>query len=205
MSENSKTWLLTPYITGEAWPKGRTTRGWIYYGAGPRAGQIGEYLACATGLASFISSTPLSVPRLFYRTSTTASALSTLDEKINDIAKEANIKKNRQIEYDSQLQTILKDILDRKEKQNSANRRTVFGERDNIPMDIDESPLEFAKGKNRKYVVSLYLYVCSNLPSSQDATRSKSQGQEEKQTIIKSSTACIIRLLHIVKYENKNL
>lgn len=110
--------------------------------------------------------------------------MSTLDEKINDIAKEANIKKNRQIEYDSQLQTILKDILDRKEKQNSANRRTVFGERDNIPMDIDESPLEFAKGKNRKCVVSIYLDVCSNPPSSQDATRSKSQGQEEKQTII---------------------
>jgi len=139
------------------------------------------------------------------RSSTTASALSTLDEKINDIAKEATIKKNRQIEYDNQLQTILKDILDRKEKQNSANRRTVFGERDNVPMDIDESPLEFAKGKNRKCVVSLYLYVSSNPPSSQDTTRSKSQGQEEKQTIIKSSTACIILLPHIVKYENKNL
>jgi len=138
------------------------------------------------------------------RSSTTASALSTLDEKINDIAKETNLRKNRQTEYESQLQTILKDILDRKEKQNLANRRTVFGDRDNMPMDIDEPP-ELTKGKNRKCVVSLYLYVCYNPPSSQDATRSEYQGQEEKQTIIKSSTACTILLLHIVKYENKNL
>lgn len=147
----------------------------------------------------------LVVSLIVLRSSTTASALSALDEKINDIAKEANLRKNRQIEYENQLQTILKDILDRKEKQNSASRRTVFGDRDNIPMDIDEPPLESAKGKNRKCVVSLYLDVCSNLPSSQDATRSKFQGQEEKQTIIKSSAACIIPLPHIVKYENENL
>ncbi|KAL9715642.1 hypothetical protein Ac2012v2_000085 [Leucoagaricus gongylophorus] len=84
--------------------------------------------------------------------STTASALATLDEKIGNIAKEANIKERRQTDHENQLQIILKDILDRKEKQSLANRHATatFSDRDNIPMDIDEPPLEFAKGKNRK-------------------------------------------------------
>lgn len=82
--------------------------------------------------------------------STTASVLATLDEKINDIAKEASYNKSRHAEYENQLQANLKDILDRKEKQNMVNRRTALGDRDNVPMDIDEPPLELAKGKNRK-------------------------------------------------------
>jgi len=124
------------------------------------------------------------------RSSTTTSALATLDEKIGNIAKEANIKKRRQTDYENQLQTILKDILDRKEKQSLANRHATatFSDRDNIPMDIDEPPLEFAKGKNRKYVVSLYQCVYSNPSFSKDTTRNKSQNQEEKQILVNSST-----------------
>jgi COP9 signalosome complex subunit 7 len=87
---------------------------------------------------------------MFLRSSTTASVLATLDEKINQIAKEANLDKVRQLEYDNQLQANLKEILDRKEKQNMTSRRTALGDRDNVPMDIDEPPLELVKGKNRK-------------------------------------------------------
>ena len=59
------------------------------------------------------------------------------------------MSKSRQFEYESQLQANLKDILDRKEKQNMATRRAL-GERENMPMDVDEPPLELVKGKNRK-------------------------------------------------------
>ncbi|KXN83352.1 COP9 signalosome complex subunit 7a [Leucoagaricus sp. SymC.cos] len=81
---------------------------------------------------------------------TTASVLATLDEKINHISSETKLNKARQAEYENLLQSNLKDILDRKEKQNMANRRTALGERENVPMDVDEPPLELMKGKNRK-------------------------------------------------------
>ncbi|KAF9445619.1 hypothetical protein P691DRAFT_805448 [Macrolepiota fuliginosa MF-IS2] len=80
---------------------------------------------------------------------TTASVLATLDEKINHIAKEANTSKARQAEYETQLQANLKEILDRKEKQGLLSRRAL-GDRENVPMEVDEPQLELMKGKNRK-------------------------------------------------------
>ncbi|KAF7784845.1 hypothetical protein Agabi119p4_1010 [Agaricus bisporus var. burnettii] len=80
--------------------------------------------------------------------STTASVLATLDVKINDITKETTWRKARQVEYDSHLQAQLKEIVDKKERQNASRRAQV--DRDHAPMDIDEPPLELAKGKNRK-------------------------------------------------------
>lgn len=99
---------------------------------------------------------------LFARSTTTASVLATLDEKINHIAKEAGLNKARQVEYEAQLQTNLKEILERKEKQNALSRRA---QGDNVPMDIDEPPpIEFMKNKNRKCVITLHLlplFSCS--------------------------------------------
>jgi len=80
---------------------------------------------------------------------TTSSVLAALDEKINQITKEAKNNSARQAEYDSQLQATLKEIMEKKEKQNILNRRAL-GDRDNIPMDVDEPQLEIFKGKNRK-------------------------------------------------------
>lgn len=39
--------------------------------------------------------------------------------------------------------------MEKKEKQNVLNRRAL-GDRDNVPMDVDEPQLEILKGKNRK-------------------------------------------------------
>jgi COP9 signalosome complex subunit 7 len=74
--------------------------------------------------------------------------LATLDVKINDITKETALRKARQVEYDSHLQAQLKEIIDKKERQNASRRAQV--DRDHGPMDVDDPPLELAKGKNRK-------------------------------------------------------
>ena len=90
----------------------------------------------------------------------TSAVLVNLDGKINSIAADTAATKLNQQEHERILQLNLKDVYD-KQKEKSlggamATRRGPIpaSERENMMMDVDEPP--DIKGKNRKYVTSVY-------------------------------------------------
>ncbi|KAH8834233.1 hypothetical protein DL96DRAFT_1666988 [Flagelloscypha sp. PMI_526] len=110
--------------------------------------------------------------------STTATVLSTLDNKIDSIAKRAAQQKKRSEAHETRVQTVLKEVQDKQKESNkqagggsmAAKVRGALGnlgnfgrssvyDRDDM-MDIDD--METSKGKNRKAP-----------PSSSDAKRNK--------------------------------
>jgi COP9 signalosome complex subunit 7 len=91
------------------------------------------------------------------RSSTTASVLSTLDEKIASISAQAALAKENKEKHDKAVQDILKDIVDKQSKDKGSRKGTMYSE--NSPMDIDE-PVPESKGKGlfgrNKYVNPVY-------------------------------------------------
>ncbi|RDB27416.1 COP9 signalosome complex subunit 7a [Hypsizygus marmoreus] len=90
---------------------------------------------------------------------TTAAVLSTLDDKINQIAAETAKAKADQEKHEKMLQANLKEVYDKQKDKGLGggmmNRRQVhvggggYQDKDGMHMDVDEPP-ENSKGKNRK-------------------------------------------------------
>lgn len=69
--------------------------------------------------------------------------------------------------------------MERKEKQNLLNRRAL-GDRENVPMDVDEPQLEVLKSKNRKYVINLFFpsFPDEMIPEGPHRKQIRSSGRE---------------------------
>ena len=91
------------------------------------------------------------------RATTTSSVLLTLDSKIEHIAAQTAAKRASQEEHDKALQSVLKEVTDRKDK--GGHRKGTI-DRDNMLMDVDDV-LEQAKGKNRKFVFNSPILILS--------------------------------------------
>ena len=83
--------------------------------------------------------------------------LLTLDSKIEHIAAQTAAKRASQEEHDKALQSVLKEVTDRKDK--GGHRKGTI-DRDNMLMDVDDV-LEQAKGKNRKFVFNSPILILS--------------------------------------------
>lgn len=98
------------------------------------------------------------------RAQTTSDVLATLDNKIQTIASQSAAVKLHRQDQEGVVQTVLKDILEKQQKDKGMGARkfggTPYAENDirgmmrsNNAMDVDE-PSENSKGKNRKCVKS---------------------------------------------------
>lgn len=102
----------------------------------------------------------------FCRASTTASVLSALDAKLNAIAGQCLAEKQRQQEYERQLQSNLKEVFDKQKEKGltgsigdrAGSRKGTQLDRENM-MDVDDAD---SRGKNRKFVICLlHVPICS--------------------------------------------
>lgn len=91
------------------------------------------------------------------RHSTTSAVLSTLDEKLVSISSAAAAAKAEQEGYDKELNTTLKEIMEKQKDKNMSGMGGQLGRRGtHDSMDIDEP--ENAKGKSRRCVAITLLF-----------------------------------------------
>lgn len=92
--------------------------------------------------------------------------LATLDEKINSIASEATAARLRHEEHERVIQINLKEAYDKQKDKGlggvvGMGRRGMqinYSDKDMMHMDVDDPP-DNTKGKNRKCVLSHYLFL----------------------------------------------